>query len=181
MIPYYILIIAAVLGVALRKRFTHGIAVNTKNDASKDADKPEAEKKADVPPSDAPSAAEIEARRIKVEELEAALAAANAEIERLQLALSEAESRIANLTEMLDGRPDDEGDEPLSVEEWAASQLREFNYTRAAGKALNDVRLDPAVREKIRAGLSIEQAIEVVSNQKRHDAAQARKKPAKSE
>lgn len=67
-----------------------------------------------------------------------------------------------------------------TVEDWAASELKKFNTAIALGQALADADLDPAIREKLKAGLTIDQAVEVLSAQRRHDAAQAEKQPAKS-
>ena len=64
------------------------------------------------------------------------------------------------------------------VDAWASQQVEAHRKSLVLGGSLTD--LDPELVSKIRAGLTFDQAVEAISNQRRHDAALAGEtKPAK--
>lgn len=160
-------VVGALVPFAVR-RLTHDIAVNAKSSASEGA----------------PEGAENKALLERTEKAEAEIANLKDSLDLANSTIKAREAEIDRLQELLSGMEqigpaiDGTREEIVTPETWAERQLE--IYKRAVFLGNLPAELDPEVREKLRAGLSIEQAIDVLSAQRSHDAAQAENQTAKS-
>lgn len=69
--------------------------------------------------------------------------------------------------------------EPTGVDAWAAAEVAK--YRKNIDLARSQADLDPEIRQRMQAGLTFDQAVEVTLAQRRHDAERAETQPAKSE